>query len=47
MNYFGASINTSSVIAETAGAELKNAAFCAVKYDENGCDPANKRYWTL
>ncbi len=36
MNYFGASINTSSVIAETAGAELKNAAFCAVKYDENG-----------
>ncbi len=36
MNYFGASINTSSVIAETAGIELKNAEFCAVKYDENG-----------
>lgn len=36
MNYLGASINTSSVIAETAGAELGNGAFCAVKYDENG-----------
>lgn len=36
MNYLGASINTSSVIAETAGAELENSAFCAVKYDENG-----------
>lgn len=36
MNYLGASINTSSVIAETAGAELENGAFCAVKYDENG-----------
>ena len=36
MNYLGASINTSSVIAEAAGAELENGAFCAVKYDENG-----------
>jgi len=36
MNYFGASINTSSVVAEIVGAELENGAFCAVKYDENG-----------
>ncbi len=36
MNYFGASINTSSVVAETVGAELENGAFCAVKYDKNG-----------
>lgn len=36
MNYFGASINTASVIAETAGVEIKNGAFKAVKYDANG-----------
>ncbi len=36
MNYFGASINTSSVVAERAGAELGDGAFCTVKYDENG-----------
>ena len=36
MNYMGASINTSSVVAEIAGADIENAAFCAVKYDENG-----------
>ena len=36
MNYFGASINTSSVVAETAGAVIENGAFCAVKYNENG-----------
>lgn len=36
MNYFGASINTSSVVAETAGAIIENGAFCAVKYNENG-----------
>lgn len=36
MNYFGASINTSSVVTEIAGADIENAAFCAVKYDENG-----------
>ena len=36
MNYFGASINTSSVVAEIAGGEIKNGAFCAVKYDTNG-----------
>jgi len=36
MNYMGASINTSSVVAEIVGAELENGAFCAVKYDENG-----------
>ena len=36
MNYFGASINTSSVVAETAGAIMENGAFCAVKYNENG-----------
>ena len=46
MNYFGASINTSSVVAETAGAVIENGAFCAVKYDENGdvmlCDTAGE-----
>ncbi len=36
MNYFGVGINTSSVVAEIAGADIENAAFCAVKYDENG-----------
>lgn len=36
MNYLGASINTSSVIAEAAGVGLENGAFCAVKYDKNG-----------
>ena len=36
MNYFGTSINTASVVAETAGAVIENGAFCAVKYDENG-----------
>jgi hypothetical protein len=36
MNYFGASINTSSVVAEVAGVAIENGAFCAVKYDENG-----------
>ena len=36
MNYMGASINTSSVVAEIVGAEMENGAFCAVKYDENG-----------
>ena len=36
MNYFGASINTSSVVAEAAGAVIEKGAFCAVKYDENG-----------
>lgn len=36
MNYFGASINTASVIAETAGVEIKDGAFKAVKYDANG-----------
>lgn len=36
MNYFGASINTASMIAETAGVEIKNGAFKAVKYDANG-----------
>lgn len=36
MNYMGASINTSSVVAEVAGTEIENGAFCAVKYDENG-----------
>lgn len=36
MNYFGASINTSSVVAEIAGETIENGAFCAVKYDENG-----------
>lgn len=46
MNYLGASINTSSVIAEAAGAAIENGAFCAVKYDENGavvlCDTAGE-----
>lgn len=46
MNYFGASINTSSVIAEIASATIQNGAFCAVKYDENGdvilCDTAGE-----
>ena len=46
MNYFGASINTSSVVAETAGAVIENGAFCAVNYDENGdvmlCDTAGE-----
>lgn len=36
MNCFGVGINTSSVVAEIAGADIENAAFCAVKYDENG-----------
>lgn len=36
MNYFGVGINTSSVVAEIAGADIENAAFCAVEYDENG-----------
>ena len=36
MNYFGVGIITSSVVAEIAGADIENAAFCAVKYDENG-----------
>lgn len=36
MNYFGSTINESSTIAAKAGAELKEAAFLAVKYDENG-----------
>ncbi len=36
MNYMGASINTSSVVAEIVGAEMEDGAFCAVKYDENG-----------
>lgn len=36
MNYMGASINTSSVVAEVVGAEMENGTFCAVKYDENG-----------
>ena len=46
MNYFGASINTSSVLTETVGKEIKNGAFCAVKYDENEnvvlCDTAGE-----
>ncbi len=46
MNYFGTSINTASVVAETAGAVIENGAFCAVKYDENGdvmlCDTAGE-----
>lgn len=46
MNYFGASINTSSVIAEIASATIQNGAFCAVKYDENSnvvlCDTAGE-----
>ena len=46
MNYFGASINTSSVIAEIASTTIQNGAFCAVKYDENGdvvlCDTAGE-----
>ena len=46
MNYFGASINTSSVVAETAGAVIENGGFCAVKYDEYGvvilCDTAGE-----
>lgn len=36
MNYFGASINQSSTVAETAGVDIENGAFLAVKYDENG-----------
>lgn len=36
MNYFGASINTSSVIAEAVGGKITNGAFKAVKYDANG-----------
>lgn len=36
MNYFGATINDSSTIAEKTGAELTDAMFCAVKYDANG-----------
>lgn len=36
MNYFGMSINKSSVLAECAGADIENGAFLAVKYDGNG-----------
>lgn len=36
MNYFGASINQSPVIAERAGAEIAEGALKAVKYDANG-----------
>lgn len=36
MNYFGASVNQSPVIAERAGEAMKNGAFLAVKYDDDG-----------
>lgn len=36
MNYFGASVNQSPVIAERAGEGIKNGAFLAVKYDDDG-----------
>lgn len=36
MNYFGASVNQSPVIAEKAGEKIINGAFLAAKYDENG-----------
>ena len=36
MNYMGASINTSSVVAELAGGAITECTFCAVKYDTNG-----------
>lgn len=36
MNYFGASVNQSPVIAERAGEDIKNGAFLAVKYDDDG-----------
>lgn len=46
MNYFGASMNQSPVVAEKAGKEIKNGAFLAVKYDDDGnivlCDKAGE-----
>lgn len=36
MNYFGATINESSTIAAKAGAELRDAVFLGVKYNEKG-----------
>lgn len=36
MAYFGNSVDTQPVIAETAGAAIENGAFRAVKYDANG-----------
>ena len=36
MNYIGTTINESSVITATAGADLTNAAFLAVKFDAEG-----------